>query len=157
MTTSQIPVKPGETQVWMTIDPGATTGVALWIGDELTETRQVECGRKYEDQLVGVRLLAEIVKLLEIELLVYEDFLLRGGSPGTTDRVGLAPVQVTGLLIGMLDVMVPWPVRAEGQLASGAKSVLTDKRLKMKNMYVKGPHARDAVRHGLLFLRRSMF
>lgn len=145
--------KPDDSECWIALDPGGTTGWALWRGAMFMESGQIDCGRTMETQLVGVRKLVAMFMEYEMKFAVIEDFLLRG-TPGTTDRVGLAPVHVTCLLVGMLDGLGRTTHTAL-QLASVAKPVMTDARLKKKGMYVKGPHARDAVRHGLMYMRRA--
>lgn len=145
--------KPDDAEHWIALDPGGTTGWALWQGAKFMESGQIECGRMMETQLVGVRKICGMFMEYDAKFTVIEDFLLRG-MPGTTDRVGLAPVHVTALLVGMLDGLGR-STRTALQLASVAKPVMTDARLKKKGMYVKGPHARDAVRHGMMYMRRA--
>lgn len=42
------------------------------------------------------------------------------------------------------------------QQASAAKGVMTDKRLKLMGLWIKGqPHARDAIRHLVIATRRA--
>lgn len=82
--------------------------------------------------------------------IVTEDFILR---ESTMDRNLLAPVRLNAKLerdlrgIGM---------RFWLQSPSDAKNVVTDARLRLWNVYDahSGKHARDAQRHGILFMRR---
>lgn len=106
-----------------------------------------------EQQTAGVAKLVELVVMNDVSFVLFEDFLLRGGG-GTTDRIGLAPVYVTNRMVGRLEGM-GWSFEYDAQLASVALPVMTNDRLKRKGLYVKGEHARDAVRHGLMYLRRS--
>lgn len=107
-----------------------------------------------ESQRHGVAHLVQLVTDHGANLIVFEDFLLRGGGVGTTDRVGLAPVHVTNRLCGTLEG-IGWDFDYDLQLASVALPVITNERLKAKGLYVKGEHARDAVRHGVMYLRRT--
>lgn len=148
--------RPDENELWISLDPGGTTGWALWRGADLVESGQIECGHTHEVQFLGC---AEIVKIMRgnaIEFVLYEDFLLRGQVKSTA-REGLSPVHVTAMLYGMVPLALPWSVRWEKQLASVAKPVMGDDRLRTKGLYVRGPHARDAVRHGVVYSRRAGF
>lgn len=81
---------------------------------------------------------------------VIEDFLVR---ERTMDKSLVSPVRVTS---GLVQELFNWGGRVtlDYQQPSDAKSVVTDARLKKWNLYVDGKHARDAVRHLVLYLRR---
>ena len=134
---------------WVSLDPGGTTGYAVWDGTELVRVGQVDCGRDWRGVVEGVDVLLE--ELVGLGGLVVEDFLLRGGGVRTLGREGLLPVYVTGVLLGQL--WREWFVILQG--ASDAISVIDDGRLERAVGGVVGAHARDAVRHGLLFMRKS--
>lgn len=87
-------------------------------------------------------------------LLVMEDFMLMG-RVGSTDREGLSPVQVS---FSMYSYMMAqgWEARLELQLPAQAISVMTDERLRKLGYWDgRNAHERDAVRHGLMWLRRD--
>jgi hypothetical protein len=141
---------------WMSVDPGGTTGYALWEGRELVDQGSVRCGDTYEKQEVGVRALV-LVWLGHCDLdsvLLIEDFLLRPGGVRSSKREGLAPVQVSGLLYATLRER-GWTGERYSYLASESKLVITDHRLRAKGMWRGNDHARDAIRQGLLFLRKK--
>lgn len=151
--------KPQKDEYWMSVDPGVTSGWAVWKGEVLSEFGEVYCGSLPETQAGGIRELVQIVREHSgsnggVFLVVMEDFLLRGNI-GTTDRSGLSPVHVAHHFVGYLHAIHGGMPAVVWQLASGAKSVITDGRMKGKGLYMRGkPHANDAIRHGLLYLRR---
>lgn len=90
-------------------------------------------------------------RVSQVTDLVIEDFILR---ERTKQRNLLAPVRLTaGLVQEVLrsDKLIGITL----QSASDAKSVVTDERLKALGLWQVGQqHARDAIRHLALFLRR---
>lgn len=88
----------------------------------------------------------------DVFVIVSESFSLRLLSQ---DPTLLAPVRVNSLLIDRM-VMTDQIHRLFFQSPSDAKNVVTDARLKSWAMYrdSSGPHARDADRHAILFLRK---
>lgn len=78
-----------------------------------------------------------------------EGFILMMQS---TEPSLLEPVRFNAVLDDRLRGTGVW---AETQMPSAAKNTITDQRLKLWGVYKPGAeHARDAQRHGLLFLRR---
>lgn len=104
------------------------------------------------------------------ELIVVEDFVLRGGQTHNPVRSGLSPDRVQAMLHALLLVDAAGSggsggsggsagVLGVGQImwlsASMAKTTITDERLKYMGLYVKGkPHARDALRHAITGYRK---
>lgn len=148
------------------VDPGGTTGWAMfWIPTanmlardiDVLEDVEFDCGQwdgpedKQTDEF-----------LLELSGLdcpiIFEDFLLRQFR---RDRDLLSPVRVMAKMEYCLYRLRndlcdgrAYPVRK--QQASLAKSTATDDRLKEWGLWEPGkPHARDAIRHGVTFLRRA--
>lgn len=92
------------------------------------------------------------------EQIAEEDDVFVIGSEGfilmmqSTDPTLLEPVRFNAILG---DRLRGTGQRVEVQMASDAKNVITDQRLKLWGAWKAGAeHARDAQRHGLLFLRR---
>lgn len=102
----------------------------------------------------GVDALVAICVDNGVELVVIEDFLLRGRF-STTDREGLSPVHVTSRFMGRYEYVCPGAEFDVTQLAGQVKPVITNDRLRRAGLWVKGEHARDAVRHGVMYLRRA--
>lgn len=80
-----------------------------------------------------------------------EDFILQMMS---SDRELLAPVRLTARYLDRMETsgLAIWTRHT----ASEAKSTVTDQRLKLWNQYESssGEHARDAMRHAILVLRK---
>lgn len=153
------------------VDPGGTTGWAVfWIptanmilrGVDVLEDVEFECGQWDGSEDAQADAFASEISGLECPF-IFEDFLLRQFR---RDRDLLSPVRVMAkmeyvlwrqradALGGVTSNSHPYPVRK--QQASLAKSTVTDERLKKWNLWVTGmPHARDALRHGVTFLRRA--
>lgn len=148
------------------VDPGETTGWALlWIPTanmvlrdvSVLEDVEFSCGQwsGSEDSQAD----AFKAELIGLECpVIFEDFILRQFR---RDRTLLSPVRVMAKMEYVLhrhrlltaDPKLN-PVRK--QQASLAKSTATDARLRSWGLWIKGqPHARDAIRHGVTFLRRA--
>lgn len=156
-----------------TVDPGESTGWScvwwdpdvMWDYSRPVTTAQVAWragtisgGNEYEQQAMVLRNLRKYGSGQEGSAVVFEDFIL---GMKTQDRSLLAPVRYNAALgfalwrgLNCADgEMRRWEPSL--QSANDAKNVITDERLKLWNMYAEGPdHARDAVRHALLHLRR---
>lgn len=91
----------------------------------------------------------------EADVLVVEDFTVYAGKAGEVSSGGavpLAPVRVGSMLALAAELAV---MDVEYQMASMAKTTVTDERLKRWGFWTKGSdHARDATRHLLTYLRR---
>lgn len=87
--------------------------------------------------------------------IVYEDFCLREKS---TRRNLLSPVRVTAhsqSLVFTRMMEPPDPIPRIYLQTPADKAIITDERLNRWDLYQPGkPHANDAVRHMILFLRR---
>ncbi len=141
-------------------DPGGVTGWALFSvhPDALIEpdinilpnVLHFSCGqfigseREIVDQMLGLaREWAGAASVLE-------DFILR---VNTMSRDALSPVRISAAFNYSLGPAG----RTYLQQPALAKTTMTDERLKLAGYFertVGRPHARDAVRHGLTFLRR---
>lgn len=85
--------------------------------------------------------------------LVIESFTLR---LKTKDRSLLAPVRLTAALGYAVHVHPDLSPRLHMQSPSDAMSTVTDDRLRQWDLWIKGQqHARDAVRHLILWLRKE--
>lgn len=148
----------------MAVDPGGTTGWAtFWIPTanmisrdiKILEEAEYNCGQVSGREERQALELAKIVIEMGPGPLIIEDFILRQFRQ---DRALLSPVRVTAMFeygLYLRDVTGDVnPIRK--QQASLAKSTATDDRLKDWGFWEPGaPHARDALRHALTFLRRA--
>jgi hypothetical protein len=156
------------------VDPGESTGWAcLWWDPEALwdmskpiqlshiawRAGTISGGSENEQVALVLRHLRKYGSGAEGASLVIEDFTLRKMVTG--DRNLLSPVRITAALgfstwrgLRCLDgEMRRWEYSL--QSASDAKNVMTDGRLRDLKMYAEGPdHARDAVRHAALHLRK---
>ncbi|UJQ86153.1 RuvC-like resolvase [Gordonia phage Zany] len=162
------------------IDPGETTGWALWnlypevlvyddekISDniQMWTHGQVECVSRFEDddfedlgiafvnesEAIGVAELVGLLRSWDGAAVVIESFILRQQRK---DASLLSPVRITAALSQWL-----WQQRRLYfvQQPSMAKTTVTDARLKTWGFYERSggmQHARDADRHAITFLRR---
>ena len=97
------------------------------------------------------------------ELIVIEDFVLRGGRQHSSARAGLSPDRVQAIIHALLLVDAGGEaadrVLLNGQVlwltASMAKTTITDERLKHMGLWIPGKrHARDALRHAITGYRK---
>jgi hypothetical protein len=94
---------------------------------------------------------------------VIEDFVLRQYS---ADRDLLAPVRITSRIEQTIDLLLQYGYEPEDrrgvlpifkQLPALAKSTCTDARMRRWGVWTPGrPHANDALRHSITFLRRCL-
>lgn len=146
----------------LAVDPGGTTGWALLD----SETREFSSGAltghgwEHADWLI-----ARVVEGL-CDVLVLEDFNLRVGlSRGAASRRDtLSPVRVIeDITYGLYRLAVEGRIgdgwgsepgagrRVVLQSSADAKGFATDERLRSWGMYVTPEHARDAMRHAVLY------
>lgn len=155
---------PGSATV-IAIDPGVSTGWAIIQvhPDSLTDPEAPILGNVEYRAEGDIRGKLEIHQSLEIGELIdawegaaflVEDFILREFSMA---RELLAPVRIKEHLTMYCQVMYePTPRPMFLQQPSAAMSAVTDDRLRRWGLYNShsGPHARDATRHAVHFLRR---
>lgn len=120
----------------LAIDPGKTTGYALFIGKTLREYGTVEGSDTY--------------KLLDLlpDIVIIESFRLYPWKANQQSFSSFETVEIIGVLKflceqkGISYIMQPATI----------KTVWPDERLKSEGYYVKNRHSRDAVRHGLYYV-----
>lgn len=142
------------------IDPGRTSGFAVFVTEKgvwaAHEVGLGGCGwqhlRRFRRGEVGqAEALYVLIERFGPDAVVIEDFIL-DTRRASGKRSLLSPVRITAMLEYELSGRMP----ITKQSASDAKSVITDRRLKRWGYWTPAStHARDATRHGLLFLRRS--
>ena len=129
------------------LDPGGTTGVATLAYDDLTyrviRTWQIKNGLQgfldfHWDELED----------LVINQIICESFDLREGVYGAD----LSPVYI----IGALEALYPRALTEIVYQKPSQKPLCDDDRLKKLGLHEPGrPHANDAVRHGIIYLRNK--
>lgn len=148
-------VDPGVTSGWAYVDleesdvdvlraRGTTVWLQQWGGARRVRAGQVED----KDEVANAEKLMQAIGSDEVSMLAVESFelrprrMLKGRGALSSPRVGA----VLRLHFGQ---------RYVEQQASAAKGVITDDRLREWGLWVVGQeHARDAVRHLVLLLRR---
>lgn len=160
------PIDEGEDDfIIFAIDPGGTTGWATAFIEHGVFNRYTwSCGQirslgpgvasvQHGEQQAVHALMQNIEEFVDDYRthIVVEDFIVQNG---TMDRSLLSPVRLTAALFDRLhssDREYSFYL----QSPSNAKNTFSDDYLKRKIMYPKGKqHARDAIRHLLLALRR---
>lgn len=130
----------------LTLDPGETTGWALWEGIELHS-----CGQwptpSPEDLADAVHALAAVHYLAR---LLYEEYRVRGNK--YKEHVGSEVVTIQH--IGAIKVVASeLSVPLFKQSAGMAKGFATDSKLRRWGLYQVGlRHANDAIRHGCYWI-----
>jgi len=131
----------------VSVDPGVTTGVSFISYDDdsvqLEEAFQIGNGRRgFIDFLYR-----EIKNpSMDVETFVCEDFILRPGVHGAN----IEPAFIIGAMEGILE---NYKVNMQ---EAGLKKLVNDERLKKMGMFKTGwPHANDATRHGIIYLRNK--
>src|SRR5688500_3498673 len=155
--------RPDDGLQLMAVDPGGTTGWAVfWIPTanmlvrdlRILEDAEYRCGQATGPEEQQVKELIDVMRDIGDAPVIIEDFILRQFRQ---DRGLLSPVRVTAMLefaIWERGWDAAHPIRK--QQASLAKSTVTDERLRDWGFWEPGmPHARDALRHALTFLRRA--
>lgn len=130
----------------LALDPGETTGAAVFKGPKLEVTYQLR-GLTTVDRALAIEgLMAEH----EPEAVIVERYRVYRHKAQSHAGSDLPTVRLIGaieLLCHQHGLTLYW------QTPSDAKGFITDDRLKTWKYYRAGcPHAMDAVRHGLYFL-----
>lgn len=161
------------TMAIFSVDPGKTTGLAWGVfRDAGTTARSLQFGKltgdchvQGIDSLDSARLIVERFHEFcstfnrskwdgDVHLVI-EDFVLRP-QKATADREMLTPVEITGLINGILYGVhgALMPV-ATYQMPNEAKGFATTERLKRWGVKVQGRHATDAWRHIALYIAKQ--
>lgn len=130
----------------LALDPGETTGYALFKYDHMVEAGQLATHNVY----AGVDLLEEMLKKHQPDMVVYEDYRVYAWKAQSHSWETLHTPRFIGA-IQTLTYLRQIPVLA--QMAQQAKMFCTDQKLQQWDYYQKGQrHARDAIRHGCYYL-----
>jgi hypothetical protein len=129
----------------LSLDPGGTTGVALFEVTE--EDAELIWVKQIERGLQGfLNFHWDVLEDMKIDRIIAESFTLREGIYGAD----LSPVYI----IGALEALYPTTeiVYQEPKL----KPLVDNERLKKMGLYLPSkPHGMDAVRHGIIYLRNN--
>lgn len=170
--------RSGYTQAVIGIDPGVTTGVAVMATKSSFRSGQVDYrwtrqlsyggsgndaqdvhvdGNWPEQQIVEliVGYITAVAECIDDVHIVIEDFIVRQFN---ASRDFLSPVRITaGILQALFELQLG--VQVHVQSPSEAKTTCTDERMDRWGLTIstlKDRHSRDAERHCILFIRKSM-
>lgn len=126
------------------IDPGGTTGLALF--DYMDNEYELMWKKQVPNSLQGfLDWHWDEGQLLNLDTIVCESFDLRAGI-----FPDLSPVYI----IGAIEALWPKAVVELAYQKPSQKHLCDDDRLKKMNLHSPGrPHANDAVRHGIIYMR----
>jgi hypothetical protein len=131
--------EPGD--LILAVDPGVTTGWALYGGDKLQGS-----GESPIDPFLDMA--CQHIKNGFVKVVVCEDFIITTHT-GRKSQDGRYNFEEIGVLRRECRlVRIPF----ELQMPSRALKFVDDAKLRRLDWYVKGGHARDAVRHLVLYL-----
>jgi len=129
----------------LALDPGETTGWALFREGHLVDKGQIE----HRDQGGMSRQIMELVTVHNPTTLVVEDYRVYASKAKTHSWSSLFTPKLLGAIEFICNLQ---KVQIVLQMAS-SKQFCTDEKLKQWHYYSKGtPHANDAVRHGCYYL-----
>jgi hypothetical protein len=139
------------------LDPGETTGWALFENGKLTRWGQAKTvigttapGRKKGPKVMNWSELQDLFEFTEPTAVVCEDYKIYAHK---LDRHTFSSVETLRLIggIDMTCAMKELPLAY--QMAVQAKGFVTDAKLKRWGFWIEGMrHSRDAIRHGIYYL-----
>jgi hypothetical protein len=153
-------VEPSGSPTVISFDPGGTTGWAVFtvhpsaldsddfaILDNIIHWEQGQIEGSMVEQAMQI---AELLDLWDDAVVLFEDFELM------TVDAELSPVRLLAMSEWICQTMF-MPVRPMFLQMPNMKETASDDRLKRWKLFKPGPavHARDATRHGIVFLRRA--
>lgn len=139
---------------WVSIDPGESTGWALWKGGDLVEA-STDSLWDVIDGLSGVAGLsaAAEIKWPKLDLIVMEDWALYpwklkelGWDKCRTAR-GIGAIELIARLSSIQLVLQPAAIK-KGAVAAGAEELF------LKPLH-ENRHANDAIMHGVFYMARN--
>lgn len=136
---------------FIAIDPGLSTGVALFADGMLMKTRLVI--NTSEALHATARTIDDILQANEqIAVIVIEDYRI---YPNKALEHTHSDVPVARL-IGMIEYLASLrQIKLVKQRAIEAKHVCADEFLREHHLWSNTPHTRDATRHGALYLMKQ--
>ncbi|MBT9167368.1 MAG: hypothetical protein DDT19_00697 [Syntrophomonadaceae bacterium] len=126
----------------LVIDPGETTGIAIFDRGQIESVKQLTGAGP-----AMIQELNEFFRLWPTHVVV-EDYKVYAHKTKEHTWSSLFTPKLIGAIEALCTLQGLQPVM---QMAS-CKRFVTNDKLRAWNMYVTGPHARDAIRHGCYFL-----
>jgi len=127
------------------VDPGGTTGVAIFNFDKDSEPKLWEHFQIPNGTEGFIEFYRENKSYYNWSTIVCESFTLRTG----VKFPDLTPVYIIGAIQALIDDSVELVLQSPS-----VKSLCNDDRLKLIRMHKRGQgHANDAIRHGIIYFR----
>lgn len=137
------------------LDPGNTTGWALFIDGQLasfgqTPTIKEKGGTNGSACIVDWRAMEELFAITKPTMVVCENYRVYGHK---LDRHSFSEVPTIRLIGGIDYLCTRLGIKIHYNMAVNAKGFITDEKLKSWDLYkVNMKHSRDAIRHGIYYL-----
>lgn len=146
---SMVPELPDRLTCVVGIDPGETTGIAIFIDGNLSATYQID-HRSHKDIGTAAQEIGLVLFNYQPTHVIVEDYRVYKWKTSSHANSDL----FTSRLIGSLEYVCSsnsYPMTK--QMASIAKGFMTDSKLKSWGFWIKGKrHTRDAIRHAATYL-----
>lgn len=133
-------------EIVLALDPGETTGVAVFKGIKLGEVTQLNTVEMPKAAVA----LYNLIVLIKPQVVIVEDYRVYKWKTDQHAWAGLHTPRLIGALEYILFVLNTPTIKQSAQVGKG---FCTDERLKEWGFYTPAKrHAMDAVRHGCQFL-----
>lgn len=141
----QLPDDLFQSVTYLALDPGETTGVAIWVQGQIwmfeLDTR---------DLAVSMDTLASWLRNLGVDHVRYEDYRVYSWKTQDHSNAALHTPQWIGCIKAICGLL---GYSFSSVMAQQAKNFWTDDKLKLCGFYVPGlKHGRDALRHLLFYM-----
>lgn len=137
----------------VSIDPGTTSGLVVWEGPRgVYQGKDMAAGLldaqevREDTWLKSAYYLADEVIRREADVLLYENFVLRGGAGHSSDAEALDSVRVTSGLLAYLDIR-QWRGKVV-PFDTSIKAVMTDMRMRSWGLWIQ-PSSDKKILRGL--------
>jgi len=128
----------------LSIDPGETTGYAIFKGGKLEQTGEIYVKK------CGLSIIYHEFKLLSLDYVLIEDYKIYPNKLRSHVFDEVFTVKVIGAIEYMFQLR---NIQLRFQMASAAKGFVDNAKLRAWDMWKIGtPHARDAIRNGAYWL-----
>lgn len=135
----------------LSLDPGHTTGYALWLCDpdniQLLEAGQLSTWDKSDLSMDGLVKLMDTVKIKHAVFETYQIYEWKNADHSWSQVPTIQIIGATKILCQQKSITY------SSQTAQVAKQFCTDQKLEQWRFYERGMrHARDAIRHGAYYI-----
>jgi hypothetical protein len=133
-------------KVLLAMDPGHTTGLAVFINGSLYKSSQI----RTHPMDAAIDVMKRIISRTGWKHIVYENYRVYSDKRDQHVNSEVHTVRLIGVIETFAQIS---GVSTSNQMAATVKGFFTDERLRQFGYYKPGfPHANDAVRHGCYYL-----